>query len=80
MKFIQKLWLWLRFSLPITLITIGIILNGYAAMKFINHKFLSPSPITSQTPTPSLTPSITKPPITSAQTTPFTQPKPKNIR
>ncbi|NEQ75438.1 MAG: D-alanyl-D-alanine carboxypeptidase family protein [Okeania sp. SIO2C9] len=79
MKFLEKLWLWLRFALPITLITIGIILNGYAAIKFINHKFSSPSPITSQTPTPSLTPSTTIPPITSIQTTPFTQPKPKNL-
>ena len=61
MKFIQKLWLWLRFSLPVTLITIGVILNGYAAFKFINHKFLSPSPTMTQTQTPSSTSSTAKP-------------------
>lgn len=79
MKFLEKSWLWLRLALPITLITIGIILNGYAAIKFINHKFLSPSPITSQTPTPSPTPSTTKAPTTSLETTPSAQPKPKNF-
>ena len=78
MKFLERLWLRLRFALPITL-TIGIILNGYAAIKFINHKFLSPSPITSQTPTPSPTTATTKPPITSTQTTPSTQPDQKNL-
>jgi D-alanyl-D-alanine carboxypeptidase len=61
MKFIQKLWLWLRFSLPVTLITIGVILNAYAAFKFINHKLLSPSPTMTQTQTPSSTSSTAKP-------------------
>ena len=53
MKCMQKLWLWLRFYLPIILITIGVILNAYAAFKFLNHRFLSPSPTMIQTQTPS---------------------------
>jgi len=60
MKFVQKLWLWLRLSLPITLIIIGIILNIYAVFKFIKHRSSSPSSIITQTQTPPSTSSTAK--------------------
>jgi zinc D-Ala-D-Ala carboxypeptidase len=74
MKFLNRLWTRLRFVVPIILITVGIILNGHAAIRFLSQSLPTPSP--SSTPTispqqkitPSLIPSVTTPPITSTKT------------
>ncbi len=46
MKFPSKLWPWLRLAVPIMLITLGVILNGYAAIQVLRRPS-SPSVVTS---------------------------------
>lgn len=50
MEFIKRLSPWLRFAIPLILITIGIIINTYAFILFIKPK----PPIVSPTPTPTI--------------------------
>ncbi len=69
MKFRNKLSPWLRFVIPLILITIGIVINIYAFILFIKPKqpivFPTTTPTLSQKVkiTPSLIPSVTTPSI-----------------
>lgn len=66
MKFIKRLSPWLRFAIPLILITIGIIINIYAFILFIKPK----PPIVSPTPTPTISHPSPIPSVTPSSITP----------
>jgi len=64
MKLINRLWLQLRFVIPIILIVAGIILNGYAGMQFISRHSAKLSP----TPSPTIAQPLKTTPSTTDST------------
>lgn len=81
MSFFKNLPPWVRFSVPIILITIGIILNSHAAIRFLSQNSASPSPTSTPTIiskpkiTPSPTPLVTTVPTISTPTALSDKPK-----